>query len=43
MENLKNGVEMMVDDAALIRMAQYFIYHDTTKMKQRLKHQYERI
>jgi Ion channel len=37
METLKNGIEMLVDDVSLIRMAQYFIYHDSRKLKKNAK------
>jgi len=37
METLKNGIEMLVDDVSLIRMAQYFIYHDARKLKKATK------
>lgn len=33
METLKNGVDSLLDDSSLLRMAQYFIYHDTRKLK----------
>lgn len=36
MENLKNGVDSLLDDVSLIRMAQYFVYHDTRKLKKAL-------
>ena len=31
-----NAVDMIVDDVDLIKMAQFFIYYDTRKMKRRL-------
>ena len=37
METLKNGIEMLVDDVALIKMAQYFIYNDSRKLKKSMK------
>ena len=37
METLKNGIEMLVDDVSLIKMAQYFIYHDARKLKKAAK------
>jgi len=37
METLKNGIDMLVDDVQLIRMAQYFIYHDAKKLKKTAK------
>ena len=33
MENLKNGIDMLVDDVSLIRMSQYFVYNDARKLK----------
>lgn len=36
METLKNGMDTLLDDVELIRMAQYFIYHDIRKIKKQI-------
>jgi hypothetical protein len=43
METLKNGVDSLLDDASLLRMAQYFIYHDTRKLKKNLLRKPEKM
>ena len=36
LEHMKNNVDRLVDDVSLIRMAQYFVYHDTRKLKKQV-------
>jgi hypothetical protein len=36
MENLKNGVDMLEEDVKLIKMAQYFVFHDARKLRKKI-------
>jgi len=32
-ENLMNGLEFLTEDMKMVKMATYFIYHDTRKLR----------
>ena len=36
MENLRNNVDQLMEDIALIRMSQYFVYNDTRRLKKKI-------
>ena len=35
-ETLKNSIDMIVDDVKMVRMAMFYIYYDTRKIKRKI-------